>query len=194
MIASKPGAEDVRLWPTESLAERLYVYDRRDDPDHQMRGLFTVLQEYQQFAVMAKSLSGQNFVPSKPKKHVKVMDHVQNRPMDVRSIVVKENVNSSSNDQSSLRVVRRQQLRASPALAEGNVYVNPEFNGGSYGDDWLGGTLNLDVGYETSSGAYSFYIRAVLQSMMPDGEDQEFEWLASSVPSLLALMLLYMES
>ena len=34
---------------------------------------------------------------------------------------------------------------ASPALAEGNVYVNPEFNGGSYGDDYLGGTLTMDA-------------------------------------------------
>jgi hypothetical protein len=62
---------------------------------------------------------------------------------------------------------------ASPALAD--VYVNPEFNGGSYGDDWLGGTLNLDVGFEGSSGAYSYYIQGGPAIVMPDGEDQEVE-------------------
>ena len=63
---------------------------------------------------------------------------------------------------------------ASPALAD--VYVNPEFNGGSYGDDWLGGTLNLDVGFEGSSGAYSYYIQGGPAIVMPDGEDQEVEF------------------
>jgi len=62
---------------------------------------------------------------------------------------------------------------ASPALAD--VYVNPEFNGGAYGDDWLGGTLNLDVGFEGGSGAYSYYIQGGPAIVMPDGEDQELE-------------------
>jgi hypothetical protein len=62
---------------------------------------------------------------------------------------------------------------ASPALAD--VYVNPEFNGGAYGDDWLGGTLNLDVGFEGGSGAYSYYIQGGPAVVMPDGEDQELE-------------------
>jgi len=65
---------------------------------------------------------------------------------------------------------------ASPALAEGNIYVNPEFNGGAYGDDWLGGTLNLDVGYEFSEGVYSFYIQGGPAVVMPDGEEQEIEF------------------
>jgi hypothetical protein len=63
---------------------------------------------------------------------------------------------------------------ASPALAD--VYVNPEFNGGVYGDDYLGGTLNLDVGYETSSGPYSFYIQGGPAIVMPDGADNEIEF------------------
>ena len=62
---------------------------------------------------------------------------------------------------------------ASPALAD--VYVNPEFNGGSYGDDWLGGTLNLDVGYEGAFGAYTYYIQGGPAVVMPDGADQEVE-------------------
>ena len=63
---------------------------------------------------------------------------------------------------------------ASPALAD--VYVNPEFNGGSYGDDYLGGTLNLDVGYETSAGAYSFFIQGGPALVMPNGADNEVEF------------------
>ena len=63
---------------------------------------------------------------------------------------------------------------ASPALAD--VYVNPEFNGGSYGDDYLGGTLNLDVGYELSEGAYSFYIQGGPALVMPNGADNEVEF------------------
>ena len=62
---------------------------------------------------------------------------------------------------------------ASPALAD--VYVNPEFNGGSYGEDWLGGVLTLDVGFEGASGAYSYFIQGGPAILMPDGEDREFE-------------------
>ena len=64
---------------------------------------------------------------------------------------------------------------ASPALADSGVYVNPEFNGGSYGNDWLGGTLNLDVGYVGYDGVYSFYIQGGPAVVMPDGLDQELE-------------------
>ena len=63
---------------------------------------------------------------------------------------------------------------ASPALAD--IYVNPEFNGGSYGDDYLGGTLNLDVGYEFSEGAYSFYIQGGPAIVMPEGVESEVEF------------------
>ena len=73
MIAAKPRAEDV-----EAMANRqamwlneLYIFDRRDDPDHPMQGLFTGASgevPTVSWHLMAKSLSGQNFVPSKPKK------------------------------------------------------------------------------------------------------------------------------
>ena len=63
---------------------------------------------------------------------------------------------------------------ASPALAD--IYVNPEFNGGSYGDDYLGGTLNLDVGYELSEGAYSFFIQGGPAVVMPQGVENEIEF------------------
>ena len=64
---------------------------------------------------------------------------------------------------------------ASPALAEGNIYVNPEFNGSSYGDSYNGGVLTLDVGYELSEGAYSFYIQGGPAVVMPNGTDSEIE-------------------
>jgi hypothetical protein len=63
---------------------------------------------------------------------------------------------------------------ASPALAD--VYINPEFNGASFGDQYLGGALNLDVGYETSAGAYSFFIQGGPAILMPNGAENELEF------------------
>lgn len=63
---------------------------------------------------------------------------------------------------------------ASPALAD--VYVNPEFNGGSYGDEYLGGTLNMDIGYEVSKDNWSFYVQGGPAWVMPDGAEEEFEF------------------
>ena len=63
-----------------------------------------------------------------------------------------------------------------PSSALANVYVNPEFNGGSYGDDYLGGTRNLDVGYEGSSGVYSYYIQGGPAIVMPNGVENEVEF------------------
>ena len=63
---------------------------------------------------------------------------------------------------------------ASPALAD--VYVNPEFNGSSYGDSYNGGVLTLDVGYELSEGAYSFYIQGGPAVVMPQGVENEIEF------------------
>ena len=63
-----------------------------------------------------------------------------------------------------------------PSSALANVYVNPEFNGGSYGDQYLGGTLTVDVGYEGSSGAYSYYIQGGPAIVMPNGAENEVEF------------------
>tara|TARA_R100000329_G_scaffold150487_1_gene143549 strand:+ start:5115 stop:5300 length:186 start_codon:yes stop_codon:yes gene_type:complete len=51
MIPCKPGAEDVEAMANrQAWLNELYVYDRRDDPDHPMHGLFTGLaKKYQQF-------------------------------------------------------------------------------------------------------------------------------------------------
>ena len=63
---------------------------------------------------------------------------------------------------------------ASPALAD--VYVNPEYNGANYGDDFLGGTLTLDIGFEGASGAYSYYIQGGPAIVMPNGAENEVEF------------------
>jgi len=63
---------------------------------------------------------------------------------------------------------------ASPVLAD--VYINPEFNGASFGDQYLGGALNLDVGFEGSSGAYSYYIQGGPAIVMPNGAESEVEF------------------
>ena len=52
IIASKPGAEDVEAMSNRvRWLNELYIFDRRDDRDHPMHGLFTGLaKKYQQFA------------------------------------------------------------------------------------------------------------------------------------------------
>jgi hypothetical protein len=60
----------------------------------------------------------------------------------------------------------------SPARSE--IYVNPEYNGATYGNEALGGTLTTDVG-RTSDGIYSFYIQGGPAIVMPSGADQELE-------------------
>tara|TARA_Y100000004_G_scaffold45722_1_gene50187 strand:- start:77 stop:238 length:162 start_codon:yes stop_codon:yes gene_type:complete len=51
MIPAKPGAEDVEAMSNRvKWLNELYVFDRRDDPDHPMHGLFTGLaKKYHQF-------------------------------------------------------------------------------------------------------------------------------------------------
>ena len=67
------------------------------------------------------------------------MDHIRNRPMDERSIVAKENVNSLPNDQTILfLVVSLFQQLPWHLLLPRRRYVNPEFNVGGRIDDWLG--------------------------------------------------------
>ena len=63
-----------------------------------------------------------------------------------------------------------------PASALAGPYVNPEFNGATVGDNYLGGSLNLDVGYEGGEGAYSYFIQGGPVILMPNGVDSEVEF------------------
>tara|TARA_B100001059_G_scaffold61402_1_gene57078 strand:+ start:637 stop:990 length:354 start_codon:yes stop_codon:yes gene_type:complete len=65
-------------------------------------------------------------------------------------------------------------LAGSAALA--GPYVNPEFNGATVGDDYLGGALNLDVGYEGGEGAYSWFVQGGPAILMPNGSENEVEF------------------
>ena len=67
-------------------------------------------------------------------------------------------------------------LALAPLSARADWYVNPEFNGASFGDDYLGGAINFDLGYEGSSGAYSFYVQGGPAWLMPNGADNEIEF------------------
>ena len=63
-----------------------------------------------------------------------------------------------------------------PASALAGPYVNPEYNGATVGDNYLGGSLNLDVGYEGGEGAYSYFIQGGPVILMPNGVDSEVEF------------------
>jgi len=63
-----------------------------------------------------------------------------------------------------------------PASALAGPYLNPEFNGTTVGDNYLGGSLNLDVGYEGGEGAYSYFIQGGPVILTPNGVDSEVEF------------------
>jgi len=67
-------------------------------------------------------------------------------------------------------------LALAPLSARADWYVNPEFNGASFGDDYLGGAINFDLGFEGSSGAYSYYVQGGPAIVAIDGEDTETEF------------------
>ena len=108
------------------------------------------------------------------------MDHIPNRPMDVRSIVGKENVNSSTHAQNSLAsgVAVSAVVLGSPAIA--GFYVNVENNAGFAGGDGLdmdfvGSTTDFHVGIEGGDKA-SWYMQAGPALISPDGGDADVEF------------------
>jgi hypothetical protein len=75
-------------------------------------------------------------------------------------------------------------LAGSSAIA--GPYFNPEFNGSSTGDSYNGGSLNFDLGYEVSEGAYNFYIQGGPAVLMPNGADNETEFAGKFGGSIAA--------
>ena len=74
------------------------------------------------------------------------MDHIQNRPMDERSIVARENVSSLPNDQICDWCRRHCGQCIGPLSAiAGPFYLNPEANVGAE-DGVTGATVDLHIG------------------------------------------------
>ena len=67
-------------------------------------------------------------------------------------------------------------LALAPLSATAGPYLNPEFNGATVGDDYLGGALTLDVGYEGGEGAYSYFVQGGPAIIMPNGSENEIEF------------------
>ena len=105
------------------------------------------------------------------------MDHIQNRPMDGRSIVAKENVNSLPNDQASCFWCHRWcSCLGPPVCTRRRHYLNPEWNGGWSGSDFGGAVLDGHVGYELVRSTS----RAVLLGCFPDAGDTEVGFSAKT--------------
>ena len=67
-------------------------------------------------------------------------------------------------------------LALAPLSATAGPYLNPEFNAATVGDDYLGGALNLDVGFEGGQGAYSYFVQGGPAILMPNGAENEVEF------------------
>ena len=65
-------------------------------------------------------------------------------------------------------------LMAAPALA--GPYVNVETNAGWTGDNYVGATTDIHVGYEGEVGAASYYVQAGPAIVAADGVDTETEF------------------
>tara|TARA_Y100001963_G_scaffold91428_1_gene125957 strand:- start:282 stop:647 length:366 start_codon:yes stop_codon:yes gene_type:complete len=61
------------------------------------------------------------------------------------------------------------------AAQAGNLYVNGEYNGITVGDDNLGGTTELHIGYEGDAGvdSFNYYLQAGPAFLSPDGADSD---------------------
>ena len=126
MIAAKPGASDVEAMTNRRSGEELYFYDGRDKRDHKdARSIYRSCSEVSAiYRLMAKSLSGQNFVPASPKTRQGNGSH--SKPyMD--EYVAKENAGSLPNVQTShCEWCRRFSSCAGISCNRRWLYLNPE--------------------------------------------------------------------
>ena len=63
-----------------------------------------------------------------------------------------------------------------PAAALAGPYVNVETNAGWAGDDYVGATTDIHVGYEGALGAGSYYVQAGPAVVAADGVEAETEF------------------
>ena len=103
------------------------------------------------------------------------MDHIQNRPMDGRSIVAK---GKSDSLQQMIKRLAFGAIAGALALAPlsaraDGFYLNPEWNGGWSGSDFGGAVLDGHVGYE----AGAFYIQGGPSWLQPDAGETEVGFL-----------------
>jgi hypothetical protein len=67
-------------------------------------------------------------------------------------------------------------LSMSAGAALAGPYVNVESNAGWVGDDYIGATTDVHVGYEGEIGAASYYVQAGPAVVAADGEETETEF------------------
>ena len=60
-----------------------------------------------------------------------------------------------------------------PAAALAGPYVNVETNAGWTGDDYIGATTDIHIGYEGEVGAGSYYVQLQSAVVAVDGVDTE---------------------
>ena len=57
-------------------------------------------------------------------------------------------------------------------------YFNPEYNGENYGNDFTGGTVNLDFGYEDDGNRFSWFVQGGPAIVIPEDAGKELEFAA----------------
>ena len=120
---------------------------------------------------MAKSLSGGSFVVGKPKRTSQGSGK-HSRPKKGKSLTVaKAPDNLFSHDQKLIAstAVAMASVLGSPASEAGEIYVNPEYNAGFSGAEFVASSLELHAGFQEGP----FYIQAG-PALSNDGSDSEW--------------------
>ena len=63
-----------------------------------------------------------------------------------------------------------------PVLA--GPYFNPEYNGENYGNEFIGGIVNLDFGFEDDADRFSWFVQGGPAVVIPEDADNELEFAA----------------
>ena len=57
-------------------------------------------------------------------------------------------------------------------------YFNPEYNGENHGNEFIGGTVNLDFGFEDDDDRFSWFVQGGPAIVMPEDAGKELEFAA----------------